>query len=346
MKVLRDFSLERKRVLLRCDFNVPLGDQGEILDDFRIQKTLPTINYLLEKKAKIILMSHLDNPKGKIVEKLKLTNIQQRLMEYLDLSIAKAKDCIGQEILDWTFKMQSGEILLLENLRFHREEEEGDLAFAKELAKLGDFFINDAFGVCHRAHASIVGVPKYLPAGAGLLLENEINNLEKLIQKPERPMLSIIGGIKIETKVKLIDKVSEISDLVLISGVMKKEVGEKNIQLKNPQKIVEPVDSSEDNLDIGPKTVNLFKEKISSAKTIFWNGPVGKIEEEKFSKGTEGIARAISKTGVFSVVGGGETVEFIRKLNLVDKFTHVSTGGGAMLTFLAGEELPGLKALE
>jgi phosphoglycerate kinase len=346
MKTLRDFSLEKKRVLVRCDFNLPLAESGEILDDFRIQKTLPTINYLLEKGAKIILMSHLAKPGGKVVESLRLTNIQQRLMEYLDLSVTKAKDCIGKDIEDWTLKMQEGEILLLENLRFHREEEAGDLNFAQELAKLGDIFINDAFGACHRAHASIVGVPKYLPSGAGFLLAEEIKNLEKLIKLPQKPMISIIGGQKVETKAKLIDRISEISDFLLVGGLIKKEIETKKIHLKNPQKILGPVDSQIQGLDIGPKTVELFKEKIARAKTIFWNGPLGKIEKEQFSKGTKEIAKAICQGQAFSVVGGGETVEFIRQLNLTDKFTHVSTGGGAMLTFLSGEKLPGITVLE
>ena len=345
MRTIRNFQVSGKRVLVRCDFNVPLSPEGDILDDFRIQKTLPTINYLLGQKAIIILMSHLDDPEGQVVENLRLKGVQERLNKYLNLEVIKAQDCSGREIEDLTHKMQEGSILLLENLRFHKEEKEGDLAFAKELSKLGDIYINDAFGSCHRPHASIVGVPQYLPSGGGLLLENEIKNLKKLTENPQKPMVAIIAGKKVETKAVLIDRISEISDFVLIGGLIAEEIKSKNIKLKNAGKIIWPVDSLENNLDIGPKTIDLFREKILKAKTIFWNGVLGKIEEDKFSKGTEGVARAISQCQAFSVAGGGETVEFIRKLNLSEKFTHISTGGGAMLAFLSGGELPGIMAL-
>ena len=345
MRALKDFNFKGKRVLVRCDFNVPLSDQGEILDDFRIKKTIPTIEYLIEKGAKIILTSHLGRPKGKVVEELRLTPIQNRLMEYLDVSITKAPDCIGPEIEKWTIEMEPGEILLLENLRFHKEEEENDENFAKELAGLADIYINDALGVSHRAHASIVGVAKYLSSGAGLLLEKEIKVLTGLMENPEKPLVAIIGGNKVETKVKLIDKTSEAVDFILIGGLIKKEIKEKNIQLKYPQKIIEPVNEIKGK-DIDPQTINLFREKIALAKTVFWNGPLGMIEEERFSKGSEAIAQAIIESGAFSVVGGGEIIEFINKIGLIEKFNYVSTGGGAMLEFLSGEILPGLQAID
>jgi len=345
MKTLRNFNFENKRVLVRCDFNVPLDERGQISDDFRIKKTVPTIKYLVSKGAKVILMSHLDDPGGKVVESLRLNKIQQKLREYLGLSVKKAEDCLGEEIEKLiNDTMEQGEILLLENLRFHKEEEEGDLNFAKELSRLGDIYINDAFSACHRAHASIVSLPKYLPSGAGLLLEKEIEVLTNLMERPEKPLLAIVGGKKVETKVKLIDKISEISDFVLIGGLIKKEIGEKKIKLKNPQKIINPVD---DNLtfDIGPKTREYFKKKILKAKTIFWNGPLGMTEKEEFAKGSKEIAQAIIESGAFSIIGGGETIEFINRIGLVDKFSHISTGGGAMLAFLAGEKLPGIEAL-
>jgi phosphoglycerate kinase len=346
MKTLRDFNFKGKRVLARCDFNVPLDQKrGAILDDFRIKETIPTINYLIEKGAKLILMSHLGRPEGKVVESLRLTPIQNKLMEYLDASIVKAPNCIGSEIEKWTYRMQSGEILLLENLRFHKKEEEGDLGFAQELAKMGDIYINDAFGASHRAHASIVGVPKYLPPGAGLLLEKEIKVLNNLIENPRKPLVAIIGGRKVETKVKLIDKISEIGDWILIGGLIKKEIKEKNLKLKYPPKVIEPIDEIEGK-DIGPQTIKLFKEKINLAKTILWAGPLGVIEEEKFAKGSREIAKAIIGSGQFSLAGGGETIEFINKLNLASKFSHVSTGGGAMIAFLSGEKLPGIEALK
>ena len=385
MKTLKDFDFRGKKVLVRCDFNVPLNKEGLILDDFRIRQTIPTIEYLIEKGAKLLLISHLDDPGGRVVESLRLTPIQEKLMEYLDLSITKAQDCIGKEVEDWINQMQSGEILLLENLRFHKEEEEfaedslhlpersegremnkvqrtpphpalrgsaNEENFAKKLAKLGDIYINDAFGACHRVHASIVGVPKYLPSGMGFLLEKEIKVLSDLLEKPKKPLIAIIGGKKVETKVKLIDKISEIADLVLIGGLIKEEIDEKGIILKHPEKIISPVDRVDSNpptaqqgCDIGPKTINLFKEKIALAKTIFWNGPLGKIEEEEFQKGSKEIAQAVIESGAFSVAGGGETVEFINNLGLTEKFNHLSTGGGAMLDFIVDGKLVGIEAL-
>ena len=352
MKTLKDFDFRGKKVLVRCDFNVPLNKEGLILDDFRIRQTIPTIEYLIEKGAKLLLISHLDDPGGRVVESLRLTPIQEKLMEYLDLSITKAQDCIGKEVEDWINQMQSGEILLLENLRLHKEEEENEENFAKKLAKLGDIYINDAFGACHRVHASIVGVPKYLPSGMGFLLEKEIKVLSNLLEKPKKPLIAIIGGKKVETKVKLIDKISEIADLVLIGGLIKEEIDEKGIILKHPEKIISPVDRVDSNpptaqqgCDIGPKAINLFKEKIALAKTIFWNGPLGKIEEEEFQKGSKEIAQAVIESGAFSVAGGGETVEFINNLGLTEKFNHLSTGGGAMLDFIVDGKLVGIEAL-
>jgi len=348
MKTLEDFNFKGKRVLLRCDFNVPLSEEGVILDDFRIKQTIPTIEYLTEKGGKIILMSHLDDPAGKVVESLRLTPIQDKLMEYLDLSVTKAPDCIGKEIEKWTREMEPGEVLLLENLRFHKEEEENDDTFAQQLAKLGDIYINDAFGACHRAHASIVGIPKYLPSAMGLLLEKEIKVLTQLLENPLKPLVGIIGGKKVETKSKVIDKISEKADWILINHLIKNEIKEKNIQLKYPQKVVNPIDAVDkkgENFDIGPQTIERFREKIIQAKTIFWSGPLGKIEEESFQKGSKEIAKAIIDSGAFSVVGGGETVEFINKTGLTEKFSHVSTGGGAMLDFIADGKLAGLTAL-
>jgi len=344
MRTLKDLNLENKRVLVRCDFNVPLSERGEILNDFRIEETIPTIRYLIEKRAKIILMSHLGRPEGKVVEKLRLTPIQDRLMEYLDLSIVKAADCIGPDIEKLTREMQPGEILLLENLRFHKEEEENDENFAGELAKLGDIYINDAFSLCHRNHASVVGITKYLPSGAGLLLEKEIGVLSQIIKNPKRPLVVIIGGSKFKDKAKVVEKFSEIADFLLLGNLVADEFKENKIKIKYPEKIVFPAEDK-NSPDMSEETIRNFKGKILKAKTIFWAGPLGKIEEEEFSKGTEEIAKAIIESGAFSVVGGGETVEFINKLGLSGKFSHLSIGGGAMLEFLAGEKLPGLVAL-
>lgn len=343
MRIVKEAIVENKRVLVRCDFNVPLSQGGEILDDFRIKESIPTIEYLIKKGAKVILMSHLGKPGGKVVENLKLTKVQEKLMEYLDLSVVKAPDCIGKEIENWVWKMQEGEILLLENLRFHKGEEENDLEFTKSLAKLGDVYINEAFSACHRPHASIVGLPKYLPSAAGFLLEKEIKSLNKIIKNPKKPLISIFGGD--DPDFRAVNKISQIADWILIGGLIEKQIKEKNIKLRYPEKIVKPIDSV-DTADIGPKTIEFFKEKILQAKTILWSGPLGKIEEKKFQKGTIEIAKAIIKSRAFSVVGGGETIDFINDLNLGKKFSHLSTGGSAMLAYLAGERLPGLEALK
>ena len=214
------------------------------------------------------------------------------------------------------------------------------------MAQKGDIYINDAFGACHRDHASIVGVPKFLPSGAGFLLEREIACLTKLGTNPDKPLVAVIGGAKVETKVRVINKISEKANFVLISGLIGKGVVGQKIALKYPKKIVFPIDETGGGKDVGPETIKLFKEKIAQAKTIFWNGPLGKIEDKEFVLGTEEIAKAIAESRAFSVVGGGETVEFITKLGLVEKFSHVSSGGGAMLAFLSGEKLPGLQALK
>lgn len=343
MKTLKDFNFKNKRVLLRCDFNVPFDEKGLISDDFRIKQSLPTIEYFKKKGAKIILMSHLGRPNKN--QKYSLKPIGSRLEKLLEQKVKFLDKCLGKKIEKEIEKMKPGEIILLENLRFHEEEEENSANFAKELSKLGDIYINDAFSACHRSHASIVLLPKYLPSGAGLLLEKEIKVLTNLMESPEKPLLAIIGGKKVETKVKLIDKISEISDFVLIGGLIKKEIEQKKIKLKNPQKIISPVDDIL-TFDIGPKTIEHFKEKIFQAKTIFWNGPLGMTEKEEFTKGSKEIAKAIIESGAFSIIGGGETIEFINRIGLVDKFSHISTGGGAMLAFLAGEKLPGIEVLK
>ncbi|OGZ78694.1 MAG: hypothetical protein A2528_03465 [Candidatus Staskawiczbacteria bacterium RIFOXYD2_FULL_37_9] len=361
MKTLKDFSVADKRVLVRCDFNVPLDEKGNILDDFRIQKTLPTIKYLIEHKAKIILMSHLD-PKstGVADKKYNLNNVAQRLGDLLNMTIEKEDDCTGPDAESESNKLETGKILLLENLRFHKEETlqpgsgqaENDLDFAKKLSYLGDIYVNEAFSVCHRSNASVSLVPQFLPSCAGLLLEKEIEVLEKILGKSlpagrqaEKPMVAIIGGKKVETKSKFIDKISEVADFVLISGLLAKEVVEKNIKFKYPEKIISPAGQL-DSLDINEESVKLFQAKIATAKTILWNGPFGKFEDEKYAKGTLAIAEAIIKSNAFSVVGGGETVEFLQKQSMMDKFSHVSTGGGAMLAYLSGEELPGIEVLK
>jgi len=349
-KTLKDFSLISKRVLVRCDFNVSLNEKGEITDDFRIRQTIPTIQYLIDQKARIILMSHLGEPDGKVVPELKLDKVAERLAEYLSCPIAKEDDCVGAEIEGQSNSLEMGKILLLENLRFHKEETEfidflPNLEFSKRLSYLGDIYVNDAFGVCHRNNASVIGVSRLLPHCAGLLLEKEIESLDKITNNPEKPMVVLVGGTKVETKAKFINNISKMADYVLVSGLIAKEIAEKNIQFDHPEKIILPVGQL-DAPDIDEESIKIFEEKILQAQTILWNGPFGKFEDKKYAKGTLAIANAIIQSRALSVVGGGETVEFLNKQGMIDKFSHVSTGGGAMLSYLAGDVLPGLEALE
>jgi len=346
IKLLKDFNVIDKRILVRCDFNIPCNEKGEILDDFKIRQTLPTIKYLIEERAKIILMSHLDpESTGVVDKKYNLGKIAERLSQYLGISILKADDCIGPEIEGQSNHLEAGQVMLLENLRFYKEETDGDVDFAKKLSYLGDIYVNEAFSVCHRSHSSIVEVPKILPYCAGILLEKEIKALDKITKNPEKPMIALIGGKKVETKAKFINKISEVADFVIISGLIAKEVQEKNIHFLNPEKIIIPKGDLA-GLDITAETQNLFVETIMKAKTVLWNGPFGKFEKDEYAKGTLAIVNAIIKSGAFSVVGGGETVEFIEKQGMIEKFNHVSTGGGAMIAYLSGEKMPGLEVLQ
>lgn len=345
-KTLKDFSVVSKRILVRCDFNVPLDGKGNVLDDFRIKKTLPTIKYLIENKAKIILMSHLDpESTGVVDQKYTMDKVAEKLSELLNMPIEKETGCVGPEVEASVNALESGQILLLENLRFYKEETTNDREFAKKLSYLGDIYVNEAFGVDHRAHASLVGVPQFLDSCAGLLLEKEITSLDKILKNPEKPMITVVGGTKVGTKAKFIDNISQTADIVIVSGLIKKEIDEKSVQLKYPAKILGPTGDL-GALDINAESIKMFQEKIMQAKTVLWNGPFGKSEEKKYAKGTLALANAIIKSGAFSVVGGGETVEFLERQGIIDKFSHVSTGGGAMLSYLAGDKLPGLESLK
>lgn len=350
MKTLNDFSFKDKKVIVRCDFNVPRSKEGAVLDLFRIEQTLPTIRRLASEGAKVILMSHLGRPEEELnfelrIKKFSLEPIIKELEKMLGVDVKFLPDCIGREVEMEVGKMNSGKIALLENLRFHSAEEENKDDFSQALARLGDIYINDAFGVCHRSHASVVGITKYLPSGAGLLLEKEIKVLKNVMKNPERPLISIIGGKKVETKVGLINNFSSMGEWVLVSGLIAKEIKTKNIQFKNQDKIISPIDEIFEGKDIGPETVRIFKEKIKPAKTIIWSGPLGMIEDKRFAHGTEELARAIIASSAFTIAGGGETAEFINQLGISSKFGHLSTGGGAMLAFLGGERMPGIEAL-
>jgi phosphoglycerate kinase len=345
-KTLRDFVVAEKRVLLRCDFNVPVNEKGDILDDYRIRQSVPTIKYLVESRAKVVVISHLDPESTNVADKkYNLSNVAQRLGDLLNMGIERDDALIGPEVENQTNALKPGQVLLLENLRFEKGETENSQDFAKQLSFLGDIYANDAFSVCHRKHASIVGVPRLLPKCAGLLLEKEVKVLDKVMVSPEKPMVAIIGGKKVETKTKFINKISEKADFVIISGLLKKEADEKKIKFLHPEKIIAPDDNLEAK-DISDKTIQKFSEKIAQAETVLWNGPFGKFEEKEFAKGTLAIAEAIIKSQAYSVVGGGETVEFLSKYGMLEKFSHVSTGGGAMMAYLSGEKLPGLEALE
>lgn len=310
MKTVKDFNFKNKKVLLRVDFNVPLDDNGEVKDDFRIKQTIPTLIYLQNKGAMLLLTTHRSDKKS-------LAPAWKRLGEYIDIK----------------------DIEFLDNLRLNKGEETNSQSFSKELSSLADIYINDAFGVCHRKHASVVGITKYLPSGAGLLLEKEVKILSKVLENPKRPLTAIIGGAKIESKAKVIKKFLEIADNVLIGG----KIG---FSLKpSSDKLHVPIDYK-DKLDIGPKTIKIFQDIIKKSGTIIWAGPMGKFEDPSYEKGTKEIAKEIANSRAFKIAGGGDTISALKKYNLRDKFDHISTGGGAMLAFLAEEELPGLKVLE
>jgi len=386
MKVLRDAQVKDKKVLLRVDYNVSLDKQNNVLDDFRIRATLPTINYLKQQNAKIILMAHFGRPKGKVATEFSLEPVRKRLETLLNEPVKLAPDCVGESVGQLIASMSGGDILLLENLRFHSEEEKNDEVFAKQLASLGEVFVNDAFGVSHRAHASVSAIVKFLPSYAGLLLEKEINNLTTVRDNPPHPLCAVIGGAKISTKIKLIQSFLNKAEDVILGGALantvlhaqgvaigrsffeteiipelkKLELTSTRIHLpvdavlcENQQGVgsfrVGAVGSTGEQeliLDIGPDSQKLFALVLARAKMIVWNGPMGLFEAKSFDGGTIAVAEAIINSGAYSVVGGGETVAFLEQLGLIDKFSFVSTGGGAMMEFLSGDELPGIKALE
>lgn len=388
---LKGNQLESKKVLVRVDFNVPLNEGLEITDDTRIKATLPTIKYLISNQVKVILMSHLGRPKGKVMEKLRLNSVAQRLGELLGQKVKKLNDCVGEEVEKAVLNMQKGEVMLLENLRFHPEEEKNNPEFAKSLAKSADIFVNDAFGTAHRAHASTVGVARILPSCAGFLMAREVEVLSNLLENPERPFVVVLGGAKISGKIEIVQNLLSIADRILISGGMSYtclaalgyEVGNSLLEeydlkivrkmLKEAEergnKILLPVDLiitkevSEkiesklfeiDNIpkdgigvDLGERSLIEFEKEIKKAKTVFWNGPVGVFEIEKYARGTNRIAKIMAdmQGEAVTIIGGGDSIAAIDKAGLTEKMTHISTGGGASLEFLGGEKLPGIEIL-
>lgn len=331
VKTLQDLpDIVDKIVLLRADFDVAI--EGEkILDNTRIKAAIPTIKVLLDKKSKIILLSHLGRPQG-VDKTLSLKPIKEVL-----------ETLIGQKVnfFDNLEDKNFTSLNLLENLRFWPEEETNDLKFAKKLASLGEFYVNDSFAVCHRAHASIAGVPQFLPSFAGLRLEEEVKKLTQILKQPKNPLIAIIGGAKIETKLPAIKNLAKVADKVLVGGKLIFEIQKENLE---PNIIVASDDI--DTKDIGKESIENFSQIISEAGEIIWNGPLGLFEQEKYAVGTKAIAQAIIDSGAYSVVGGGETIAALNKFGFLDKMGYVSTGGGAMLEFLAGKKLPGLEALE
>ncbi|MBI4122912.1 MAG: phosphoglycerate kinase [Parcubacteria group bacterium] len=348
MKSIQQAQVLNTRVLVRCDFNVPLDEQGNILDDLRIVSALRTIRYLVQEGAKVILISHLDRPAGKVVERFRLNSVRSQLASLLGIPVNKADDCVGKDVENAILAIKPGDVLLLENLRFHEGEEKNSPEFAKQLARLGDQYVNEAFSASHRAHASIDQLPSLIPSFAGLALLEEVRALEPLLKNPAKPMVVIVGGTKVETKADFLDTISEAADALLVSNLIARELELKNIRFKNMQKVVKPVDGNPGNglnFDIGPGTIALFCEMLKDAKTVFWSGPVGRVEEEEYKKGSLALAQAVIASHAYSVAGGGNLNAFLRKQGLQDKFSHVSTGGGALLAFLAGDRLPGLAAL-
>lgn len=337
MKSIREAEVAGRKVLLRADLDVPLQD-GAVADDFRIQAALPTIEYLVKERAKVIIVAHLDRPRGKVVEDLRLDPVAKKLSRHLQ-AIHKLDDCVGPKVKAAVEAMAEGDVLLLENLRFHPGEEKNDPQFAKELAFLADIYVNDCFSTSHRRHASFVGIPKLLPAYAGFELEKETMILCSIIVKAERPLILVVGGAKAATKAPLVKKLAKIADKVLLGGTLMFEQS-----LEGIPNVLLPVDAVRID-DIGPQTIKLFEKEIKKAKTIVWNGPLGVTLKKEFEAGTRAIAEALAKSDAYTIVGGGDTVAALDRFGLRDKMGFVSTGGGAMLQFLADGTLPGLEAL-
>ena len=381
---IRDLDLHNKRVFMRVDFNVPLAPGGkEITSDKRIKASLPSIQYALDHGAALILASHLGRPKGKPNPEMSLAPCADRLATLLGKPVAMAPDCIGPQVEAMLPK--PGEVLLLENLRFHPEEEKNDANFSRQLAVLCDVYVNDAFGSAHRAHASTVGMIAFVKqAAAGLLMDKELEYLTKVTKNPERPCVAILGGAKVSDKIEVIQNLMKVVDRLLIGGAMaytflrargettgKSLVEEDKIELAKEllsasgDKLMLPVDhvvaselkagaenevvdrvpDGKMGLDIGPKTIEAYSKVISSAKTIIWNGPMSVFEMPPFDKGTVALAKAVAASGAVSVVGGGDSEKAVKSAGVADKISHISTGGGASLEFLGGVELPGVAAL-
>lgn len=387
-KTVKDIEVKGKRVFTRVDFNVPMQD-GVITDDTRIRAALPTIQYLIEQGAKVILASHFGRPKGQVNESMRLTAAGVRLGELLGKEVVKADEAYGETVKAAIDALPEGGVILLENVRFYPGEEKNDPELAKAFAELADVFVNDAFGAAHRAHASTEGIAHHIPAVAGFLMEKEINVLGKALSNPERPFTAIIGGAKVKDKIGVIENLLEKVDNLIIGGGLAytfikaqgHEIGKSlleadkidlanefiakakanNVNLLMPVDVVVADDFSNDankavvdiseipadweGLDIGPKTVELYKEAIINSKLVIWNGPMGVFELESYANGTRGVGEALAASAGYTVIGGGDSAAAVEKFGLAEKMDHISTGGGASLEFMEGKQLPGVVAL-
>lgn len=389
LKTVKDTDLKNKRVLIRVDFNVPLKD-GEITDDTRIRAALPTIKYILKQEgASLIVMSHCGRPKGEKKPEFSLKPAADRLSELLGSEVIMASDVIGDAVEKAASELKAGQVLVLENTRFYKEETANDMGFAEKIAKLGDVFINDAFGTAHRAHASTEGVSHFLPSAAGLLIEKECLFFDGVLENPKKPFVAIIGGAKVSSKIGVLESLLERADALVIGGGMAytflyaqghtigkslfeedyldtaknllSKAAEKGVEIILPEDHIAAKDFSETaeafkiddinipadmmGMDVGEKTLAKVKDRISSAASIVWNGPMGVFEFDAFAKGTLDVAAWVAECKGTTVVGGGDSVAAVNKFGFADKIDHVSTGGGASLEFLEGKVLPGIEAL-
>ena len=376
-KTVKDIDLKNKRVLMRVDFNVPMAD-GKVTDDKRIKASLPTIQYVLEHGASVILMSHLGRPKGGPDPEFSLRAASEVLSSLLGKPVKMAPDCVGAEVEKMAKELKPGEVLMLENTRFHAGEEKNDLDLAKQMAVLGDVYVNDAFGSAHRAHSSTEGVAHFLPAVSGFLMEQELEYLGRAVLNPEHPYIAILGGAKISDKILVVETLLSKCDKLIVGGGMANTFlaaqglnmqdslveassldTAKSILKKSGGKLILPVDAviadkfdAEANtqvvdvnkipagwrmMDVGPKTLALYKTELSGAKLIVWNGPVGVFEMPKFAEGTFALARMLAESKAITVIGGGDSASAVKKAGVAKQMTHVSTGGGASLEFLEGK---------
>ncbi len=389
-KTVKDIDIKGKKVLVRCDFNVPYDENRKITDNRRIVAALPTIKYLIENNCKVILCSHLGRPKGEVKPEFSLNIVADELSRLLGKEVKLAKDVVGDDAKALAANLQEGEVMLLENVRYEPGEEKNDEELSKAFASLAEVYVNDAFGTAHRAHSSTTGVASYLPAVSGFLIEKELNFLGTALENPERPFIAILGGKKVSDKIGVIKALLEKVDVLMIGGAMAYtffksmgyEVGNSICELdkldlakelmneakEKGVKFMLPVDTKVgkefdpntesktvsyteipdgwEGFDIGEETIKLYSEELKNAKTVVWNGPLGLFEFDQFAIGTNSIAKTLADVDAVKIIGGGDSAAAVEKAGLAEKFTHISTGGGASLEFLEGKKLPGIEALQ